>query len=351
MLLIDALNVKSRGGSVLLDYMEVALEKREIQFKILRNKDTNFTYQVRFNPITYFDRTSKIAAAVARYKPHTLLCFGNFPPGRRFPGIRIFTYIQSRFFVDSNAIESYGVVARSIIRLKRWYLKLLTRYSDTFIFQTPLVKNLFADRYGISSSACMVLPFFDEQAILNFKELFVAQNIEKVSCSFIYPTGVQTHKNLTQLLQAWSILLDRGYDPPLNLMIPTIDDNVELTDRITGLNRNGAKIINHGALSHADLLREVYRCSHVIFPSKEETIGLGIVEGLLLDCEILVSDEPYHRDIVQPTLVFDCDVPSSIAEAVMKVQSADNMKTSYRIIQNQIEELITVLENPKPLNH
>lgn len=351
MLLIDAINVKSRGGSVLLEYLEAALIERKIKFKILRNQETIIRYRVRFNPLAYFDRTRKIADAIALYDPHTLLCFGNFPPGRNFSELRTFTYIQSRFFVDSPAIQSFGFIPRVTIKLKRLYLKSLIRHSEFYIFQTPSIQKLFIERYDVDATECMVLPFFDEESILIAKNKMVTKKVKKEHHSFIYPSGVQTHKNIAQLIQAWSVLLQEGVRCPLNLMIPDNEQNIELIDQIARLNIAGAKIINHGALSHKRLLRQVYECSHVIFPSKDETIGLGIVEGLLMDCEILVSDEPYHLDIVNPTATFDCDQPTSIAAAVQGVLAGGEQQQSHRIIQNQVQKLITTLVNSDSTVH
>lgn len=340
MILIDAVNIRHGGGKVLLDYLEKKLIEKGISHHILTNKMLEEN-RSSFGLSSLLKRNALLEKNIREKKPSTVFCFGNFPLPKRFKGnYKIVTFFQNALLLESKGLSAFGLKSYLIFTLKKRYLKSIMKNSDAFILQTPLIKERFLEEFGIEDKKCRVLPYFDLEKIENAAK----HKVEKVKHSYVYPSSPQSHKNHGKLLDAWELLLAENLRPTLLLTIPIRPGTEEVIGRINSLNEGGAKIKNLGFIPIEDLLKHISRTEFTIFPSLEETIGLSLVEGVLMDTKILVSERPYYKNVVKPSLTFNPEKSQDIANKV-KISMLQDLPKSEIIIQNQIENLINFLKN------
>ena len=110
----------------------------------------------------------------------------------------------------------------------------------------------------------------------------------------------------------------------------------------------GYPVINHGFVPR-DLLGTIYgEAAFSIYPSLSESFGLGIIEAIENQCDIIGSDLPYTYAVCKPSLVFD---PTKIGSIAMAFQSAmkKNIQPTEQLVFNEIDKLINLLqENENP---
>ena len=79
-----------------------------------------------------------------------------------------------------------------------------------------------------------------------------------------------------------------------------------------------------------------------IYPSHNESLGLGIVEALTAGCDVIGADLPYIYSICKPSETFDPYNPESIADAVVAYER--NRNKSILIARNKIDGFINLLK-------
>ena len=90
---------------------------------------------------------------------------------------------------------------------------------------------------------------------------------------------------------------------------------------------------------------ELYGMSKaIVYPSHNESLGLGIVEALVAGCDVIGANLPYIHSICHPSVVFDPYNPESIADAIEEYEKEENHK-SVLTIYNHIDELIELLSD------
>ncbi len=80
-----------------------------------------------------------------------------------------------------------------------------------------------------------------------------------------------------------------------------------------------------------------------MYPSINESLGLGIVEAITAGCDVIGADLPYMHAVCRPSAVFDPSSPESIADAVERYEKG-GMPRSELLVRDQIDTLIDVLE-------
>ena len=113
-------------------------------------------------------------------------------------------------------------------------------------------------------------------------------------------------------------------------------------EKIESLNQRGAKINNLGIVPSDVLFDWIQKCQFMVYPSLEETIGLSLVEGVILGNKILVSEKPYYKPVVQPSSTFDPDNPQDIADKV-KHAIQNGLPPSEVILHSKTLELLKFL--------
>lgn len=341
MILIDAININSGGGVTLLEQLVCQLEKVHLKHFILLDNRYSKSGAIKNNYKKYksniIKRSSIIEESIRVFNPNILICFGNFPPPKKFKNIKIITYFQNCLLIPSLWGNWMNLKEKSLLLLKSTYLKLYLNNSDYFVFQTHFVANKFNEFYKPQKAILEVFPFFNEDVFVEkISDIKIRENN-----SFIYVSSGSAHKNHINLFAAWAILGDRGLFPKL---IVTLQNSL-YDEQINLLKSRGCDIINLGNVNSTSVVELNLKSEFTIFPSYVETIGLGIVEGVFCGTKIISSNLPFLEDIVEPTLSFDPSDANDIATKVeFAMKNKDKLKDSKLVIKNQINDFINFLQ-------
>jgi len=341
-LLIDALNIRKGGGKVLLDYLITQLDKRELSYTILDHSliKSNKTFLSKINP--YASRKDILKEFITEDTPTNILYFGNFAaPYSLDKSIHTVTFVQNALLLDDSGMANFSLIDKLKFKLKRMYFKKTIKNSHQYIVQTPIMKERFADTCNIAKEKIEVFPFFDLDKIRS------SVKYQKTETPiYIYPSSPQYHKNHQRLLDAWEILGKEKIFLPLQLTLEQREESKELLDRIDRLNNIGHQIKNIGYLDLQNLYDHITLADFMIFPSLKETIGLSLVEAVLLNTDIIVSELPYYKNTVKPSLTFDPYSPGSIAETVKQSLQGKHPQSEI-ILKNKIDSFINLnYKNP-----
>ncbi len=131
---------------------------------------------------------------------------------------------------------------------------------------------------------------------------------------FIYVSDGHIYKNHYILIDAFCMLIDRGYDAELSLTIS--EKFPELQKHICYIKSLGYKINNHLNVPHGNM-SDLLRCHDVaVYPSSNESFGLGLIEAAQCELPIIASNLSYVSDVVKPFRFFESTSIESIFGAM-----------------------------------
>ena len=303
MILIDASNIHNGGGKVLFEYLLDELLIRKIDFFVIKDSrwvGYDLPKQYSVTSTSAFERRRLLLHYTKVLSPISIRCFGNFPPCVRLP-CKTLTYFQNPNLLDS-VIEQ--TPKDTFFILKKWYMQMFLKNTDTVIFQNQTIHALFKDKYGKYAQPNIEyinLPFFDKARIIAVRNAHL-HNAPKEN-RFAYISLPHKHKNHKNLLKSWEILAEQSIYPELVLTIPS--EEKALFEQIERLKKKGLKIINLGIIPFQASLNETAKSEYCIFPSFKETFGLGLIEAALTSQKVLAADLPYTYEVLKPSLVFN----------------------------------------------
>lgn len=350
MILIEAINISSGGGVNLLIALINKLNQKGTPFIIIHNKkavlpplQTKNSFIVEST--SFVDRAKTVKNAIKKFSPKAILTF-NFPlPFKTSKDIFVLTDFQNLHLVKNYDSTASPWQDQFQFWLKRFYLKYYYNNSDLYITPTEFINKSFTATYG-NKVPCKTLSYFDQLSIDSFREQFIQQGVQKEKEAYIYVSSPSDHKNHESLLNAWDILLEKGFAPSLKLTLPLNDARSEpLLERIKKFNARGGNIINisaNGYMDYEEVLRHTYSAGFTIFPSLNETFGFGLVEGALMDNKILVSDREFAFKVVKPSLTFEPMEPQSIVDAIIKSFNSDLNPTTL-VFKDNSDLLLNIL--------
>ena len=117
----------------------------------------------------------------------------------------------------------------------------------------------------------------------------------------------------------------------------------ELNQLLSVCIERGVKIINHGFIPKNEVEKLYSISKATIYPSINESLGLGIVEALNYGCDLIGADLPYIHSISQPSVLFNPFDVNSIVEAVILYESGNCQKSKLKIYDS-IDNLIALFE-------
>lgn len=340
MVYLDALNIDTGGGLVLLSYLEEQLESEGLDYQILVRKKSvakNEAKAVVGTP-SVMGRYQIYRKTVRDELPGVVVfCFGNFPPPYSL-NCKVITYFHRPALVDMN-LERATRAQKVKYALKKIYLSALSGNSDVFQFQSQVIADAFAKTYPGCRAELQVVPFFK---LKHYESLALRVEEDTKEEVFIFVSNDAPHKNHRYLLLAWGELLRRGLTPRLQLTLPEGSRFLPLLDALV---RQGARVENLGLMPHEEVLEYTLRARYVVFPSLAETLGLGLVEAIYCGCTILAADLPYTYQVLKPPFIFDPRQPESIADCVEKALIAAAPPEAKMIMKNKISSLLAQLKH------
>jgi len=331
MLLIDSLYINNSGGKILLNYLIEELQKTDIEVFYLFDLRCIGDYQ----EIPEERKVYMKGSLMTRYRFYKnnknkfskVFCFANTPPPIKLK-CKVFVYFHNVSLIYQP--QNYGFKERFLKKIKMYFIRVINNKNYTYIVQTNFVAQKLKK---VIRNEVLILPFF--KLSTPSKEGFI-----KKKDHFVYISNGNTHKNHEILLSAWGKLGEKSLFPTLHLTITS--NYTDLIGKIECLKTQGVKIENHGYCDPI-FLYEISKFS--IYPSLTESFGLGIIEAINYECEIICSDLQYAYEVCSPKDVFNPFDIDSIVNAVERAMfSKINEYETKPVISNKINELLNILK-------
>lgn len=332
MILIDSLYINGSGGLALLRYLIDTLQSKNIHFFLLADKRCIGVFDDLTN-CQYIE--ASLYKRYVYYKKHkenfdSVLCFGNIPPPIKL-NVPVHTYFHNINLLTLNEAGGYGYI---LSWAKRWVYRLLKENTDYWVVQTSNTEKELLIHLKEKKDRVLIMPFYNI-------DIFKRGNTNQHGNDYVFVANYTGAKGHDELLEGWLILQKWGINGKLHLTIG--NEHTRFLQKLEELNYCNNTIVNHGFVPYEDVV-DLYQSSKaIIYPSHNESLGLGIVEAIEAGCDVIASDLPFVHSICKPSVVFDPFSPESIAEAIMRYEQGDSPR-SVLLISNQISDLIEVIE-------
>lgn len=326
-LFIIAPNIKNGGGKELLEYLLEYIALTYPDLPVTAYLDESQRDQKEYSNIKFkFLKSSWEKIKLFYQKFNHALYFGNLPPLRK-------NRISLVYFHNPYLLMPFFKLCKTSFYFllkyfsQQLYLKYFLKNVDCVACQTQLVKAQLENKY--QPAKVELLPFFrlPEKSYCYDKEY-----------DFCYVALAHPHKNHQLLLDALEILSTQGFHIKLALTVEK--ERVELIKRIETINGKGiVKIDNFGVVPKNDVCEIYEKSKCLIFPSKEESFGLPLIEAAEMGLDVVAADLPYVYQVVKPSLIFDPENVESCAKAIKSYLSGSHEKTQG-LVKNKIDTLI-----------
>lgn len=332
MLLIDSLYINNSGGLSLLRLLVDEIEKYT----------TNVFYLIDSRCASYFndipgDRKCILKASmIARYKWYTstcmkydkILCFGNIPPPIKLE-CQVYTYFHNINLLNIPSSEPINVKLASF--LKKIIFNFLKRNTNYWIVQTSNTQNELVINLKESYDRIKILPFYKVNG-------FSKVNINDRD-GYIYASNYTRQKNFEFIVDCWGEMAEKGLFPTLHLTLSNMPK--KLFNRIESAKRKGAKIVNHGHLTHDELFILYRKTKAIVYAATNESLGLCLIEAMDNGCNVIAPDLPYVHCICKPSCVFTIFSIDSFISALIKYEDHSSVTINYS--QNRLNDLLQLL--------
>lgn len=257
---------------------------------------------------------------------HSVLCMGNVPPVIKMP-CKVYTYFHNVSLLE--IAKTFPLKVRLLFFMKYLVIRLLQSHSDYWIVQTEHTKNLVAKHLPPKKTYVYPIYKIPEELKCHSKE-------ERCDYVFIGEyTGAKGHE---KLLEAWKILTKSGLNKKLHLTV-SYPPYKQLIDEYRS---EGVNIENHGFVSFNEVIKLYHTSKAIIYPSLNESLGLGLIEAAEAGCDIIGADLPYTHAVCEPSVLFDPTSAQSIADAVMRYEH-ENTKCTKLTICDMVDDLINIV--------
>lgn len=331
-LLVDAIYINRGGALTVLNRLIDGFVEAKVDFVLLKDarcprlrQEDKIKNIVVMNPSLW--------ARHCYYKKHrdsyrSVLCMANVPPTIKMH-CPVHTYFHNLSVLMNQKTMEIKMRIKNV--LKRKMIALLASNTDAWIVQTSNTENLMKEKLPVGET-----PFY-QYPIYTIPKEFMVPSTHKTDYLYV---GEYTHaKGHDELLEAWRILHQKGYNIPLHL---TCNYTEEFLRKIKRAVSDGVQIVNHGFVNFSEMA-DIYQYSKaIVYPSLNESLGLGIVEGIHAGCDIIASDLPFTHSVCKPSEVFNPVSPDSIAEAVIRYEKGLSKKSELTI-HDCIKELIRLV--------
>ena len=332
--LIDALYICNSGGLRLLEYLVAELQKKDVDFYLLADRRCYGRFDrckhVRYMDASLWERNKFYKAKAGSF--FSVLCFGNIPAPIKMC-VPVYTYFHNINLLTLDEAHSFTVKVKSW--LKREVFKHYKKNTDYWLVQTSNTANELCQHLDESKDRVKFMPFYE-----------LPDGVSEIAKQphgddYVFVAVDVPGKSHWELLEAWQLLHQKGIDKKLHL---TVQDDSPLIEKIKDAQKDGVNVANHGVIPFKEVFDLYKQSKAIIYPSHNESLGLGIVEAITAGCDVIGSDLPFLHSICKPSVVFNPYSAESIAEAVIKYENGCTSKSEL-LIRNQIDELIELINN------
>ena len=264
------------------------------------------------------------------YKEHRddfskVVCMANMPPSVRLK-VPVTTYFHNLTVLSIPS--NFSIKRKLRFWIRRAALLLLCRNTDSWVVQTQKSEDTLRNAKPHKKHIY-------QYPIYRIPEEF-SDDGRKDRDGFVFVGEYSYAKGHDELLEAWKILKARGCNPLLKL---TVSKKSDFLNQLSAGIATGLNIKNYGFLPYMQL-PELYKSSKaLIYPSRNESLGLGLIEAAVAGCDIVSSDHPFTYSVCKPSVVFDPTDPASIADAVCRYLEGEGKKSELTI-SDKLEEFL-----------
>ena len=332
MILIDSLYINNSGGFRLLKYLVSVLHHKGIDFYLLADARCTGKFDgckhVRYMTASLWKRKKFYKAKSGRFS--SVLCFGNIPTPVKMD-VPVYTYFHNINLLTLDEAHSIPVKVKSW--LKREVFRYYKKNTDFWLVQTSNTASELVSHLGESSDRVKLMPFYE-----------LPEGVEEIAKQphgddYVFVSVHVPGKGHEELLEAWRLLHSKGIDKLLHL---TVQKDSPFCEKINTAQKEGVKVVNHGVIPFKEVFDLYKQAKAIIYPSHNESLGLGIVEAVTAGDDVIGSDLPFLHSICKPSAVFNPYSAESITEAVEKYEKGECGQTALTV-RNQIEELIDLI--------
>lgn len=330
-LLIDAIHITMGGGRVLLEYLCESLASISVPFVLLRDSRCKTLANINDEIVLSGEMERRRFYKKNRNTYSAVFCFANIPPTVSLT-CPVYTY-----FHNINLLripESFSLKRHLVTLLKRIYIYTFSKNTSSWIVQTSNTENCLRNVLPCKGKDVKIYPFY--RSLKLDDQTDISGIIPKDYVLIGDYTGTRGHD---ELLDAWKVLSDSGYSFTLHM---TVARDNPFSERIEAYRSRGVKVVNHGIVSH-EMVKRLYKMSKAtVYPSMNESLGLGIIEAIEAGCDVIGADLPYLHSICVPSVMFEKVSPKDIANAVIQYEK-NAFPKSKLIISNRIDDLLTYI--------
>jgi len=333
---IIAPNIKNGGGLELLLYLIEYIKVSYPSLKCIVYVDSSIQILKSNNNIEIIHMNSSFKKIkLFSKKIDNVLYFGNLPPLVKSENSVV-------YFHNLYLLMPFKKLTKTSVKffvkyfLQQLYIRFFIKNTDIVACQNDDIKDKFTEKYSFQNVE--LLPFFrvcDKRLLDNTSKIY----------DFCYVSLAHPHKNHHRLIEACEILSSENISFSLALTIE--DGHEDLIKKIEYVNQKAkVTIINLGKLPKEEVCKLYAQSKCLVFPSTEETFGLGLVEAVNMDLDVIASDLDYVYQSIEPSLVFD---PRSSLDISLKMKKYldGTVEKSKSKIDNKIDELIKILIKEK----
>lgn len=332
-ILIDALHICMGGGLMILNHLINNLVHRGIDFVLLKDKRCP-----QLQSEAYVRNTTVLSAKNKYrkqfYKAHckdfaAVVCFGNIPPAIRL-NVPVYTYFHNVSLLKIP--KDYKLTKKIFSILKRFYIKRYAKNTDGWIVQTNYTASLVKGALAGKSQRVYEYPFYWIPSDMN-------NTPRSQRTDYIYVGDYTQAKGHDYLLEAWIKLSKSGFKHTLHMTVT----NPEFTKSVEHAAQNGVPVVNHGKLPFDEIVKLYNKSKATVYPSLNESLGLGIVEAVDAGCDVIGVDLPYMHSVCKPTGLFKACDATSIAQAVMEYEKNNKSCPSELTIRDTVGDFISFI--------
>lgn len=334
MLLLDSLYINNGGGKILLNYLVEKMEQK--------NMDVFYLFDERCrNDFSDIPNNRKLYLKASLWNRHKfylkngkkfsrIFCFGNLAPTIKLKA-KTYTYFHQSIFL--NIPKEFSLKKRLLFKLKTKIFKALLRNTTFLVVQNQITKNCLNEKFSFKLDNILLFPFYRNE------DLKISNN--KKPNTFIYVSSGSPHKNHIRLINAFCSFFDKNKKGELILTIP--DNEKELLGIVRLKIEEGYPLNNIGFVNRSTLVDFYHTSEYLIFPSLEESFGLGIVEAIDCECKVIGADLPYMHQVCSPSILFNPFDEKDISRAFEDALNKEEGMTVKKI-DNKINQLIELLK-------
>lgn len=282
------------------------------------------TFDTVKSRLKFFGLEWLIRDIILLLRPYSrVLYFSNIGPLLPFKRHVAIVFIQNVLLVKGKG-ELKGLVTVRY-RILRVMFKIGLHQADLILVQSQFLKIELIELHKISEKKIKVVPFFEE---------IERSRVKEINSSIFYPSGYGKHKGFELLAKLWK----------KNKSLPILKvclDNESFQNVFKGIER----VENLGVLSRKEMLNEISNCTLIVYPSRFESLGLGLLEAIQLDKKVVVYKTDYSLEFVSGVEYFDGTL-ESLQIAIQKILSNNSVSTSLKIENNLDNFISLILDEP-----